>query len=463
MTCACACDLLVAGAGPAGYEAAATAARCGMSVVLVERDKLGGTCLNWGCIPTKLFLGATAAIDELESQQRLKLAEGRVHINLPGLQTRKERLLEGSRKAIATMQEKAGVKIVQGELSRIEGRTAILRTQEGQTASVAFKKCILATGSRPAGYPGLSRDGRAVLDSNDIMGLAEAPESLIVVGAGAIGLELAQFFQRLGTRITLIEGAPRIAPAEDPDVSKVMTQALKRKGFIIRAGAKVANLATVDGKAKLTLDTGEDIIADKALVAVGRFPNSGIEGIEEAGVSFLGANPASRWVSVDDRLMACEDIYAVGDVNGLTLLAHAASHQAVYAARHACGLIDAPYAPGPIPGCIYGAPETARVGQMAATLKNMGLSPAVSEAQIVANPIAQAYAATAGFIRVVWLEGQVAGITAIGRGVAEMATLFTVIVSQGWTRNQAKDLIFPHPTLDEALQAALLAPQKSVE
>ncbi len=462
MTCECACDLLVAGAGPAGYEAAATAARCGMNVVLAERDKLGGTCLNWGCIPTKLFLGATAAIDELEAQERLKLAEGRVRINLPGLQTRKERLLEGSRKAIASMQEKAGVAVIKGEIIRIEGKTAVLRAESGETR-VSFKKCILATGSRPAGYPGLSRDGQAVLDSNDIMTLSEAPESLMVVGAGAIGLELAQFFQRLGTRITLLEGAPRIAPAEDPDVSKVMRQALKRKGFIIREGVKVAQLVTVDGKAKLTLDTGEDILADKALVAVGRFPNSAIDGLEESGVSFLGKTTSSRWIGVDDKLRASDDIYAVGDVNGLTLLAHAASHQAVYAARHAAGLVDAPYVSGPIPGCIYGAPETVRVGQMAATLKNMGHAPAISEAQLVANPIAQAYAATAGFIRVVWLDGQVAGITAIGRGVAEMATLFTVIVSQGWTRNQAKDVIFPHPTLDEALQAALLAPQKSVE
>jgi len=462
MTLENSCDLLIVGAGPAGYEAAATGARCGLKTVLLERDRLGGTCLNWGCIPTKLFLGATAAIEELESQERLKLAEGRIRINLPGLQQRKERLLEGSRKAIASMQTKAGVKVVKGELVRIEDHAAVIRAAEG-SARLGYKKLILATGSRPAAYPGLARDGAAVLDSNDILGLTEAPESLIVVGAGAIGLELAQFFHRLGTRITLLEGAPRIAPAEEPDVSKVMAQALKRKGFIIRAGVKVAELATVDGQAKLTMDTGEDILAEKALVAVGRFPNSNIEGLEEAGVSFIGKTPASQWIGVDECLRAADDVYAVGDVNGQTLLAHAASHQAVYAARHAAGLIDAPYASGPVPGCIYGSPETVRVGQMAGTLKNMGLSPAVSEAQLVANPIAQAYAATAGFIRVVWNEGQVAGITAVGRGVAEMATLFTVLVSQGWTRNQVKDVIFPHPALDEALHAALLAPQKAVE
>lgn len=462
MTLENSCDLLVVGAGPAGYEAAATGARCGLKTVLLERDRLGGTCLNWGCIPTKLFLGATAAVEELESQERLKLAEGRIRINLPGLQQRKERLLEGSRKAIAAMQAKAGVKVVKGELVRIENHVAVIKNAEN-AARLGYKKLILATGSRPAAYPGLSRDGAAVLDSNDILGLTEAPESLIVVGAGAIGLELAQFFQRLGTRITLLEGAPRIAPAEEPDVSKVMAQALKRKGFIIRAGVKVALLATVDGQAKLTMDTGEDILAEKALVAVGRFPNSNIEGLEQTGVAFLGKTPASQWIGVDECLRAADDIYAVGDVNGHTLLAHAASHQAVYAARHAAGLIDAPYASGPVPGCIYGAPETVRVGQMAGTLKNMGLSPAVSEAQLVANPIAQAYAATAGFIRIIWNEGQVVGITAIGRGVAEMATLFTVLVSQGWTRNQVKDIIFPHPALDEALHAALLAPQKAVE
>ena len=461
MTSSPTCGLLVAGGGPAGHTAAATAARLGMDVVLVEREYLGGTCLNRGCIPTKLFLGATAAVEELDGQRRLKIADGRVRVDLPALQLRKERLLAGGRKAVAELLKSAGVVILPGDLRELAPGKAVAATPDGPR-TLAFEKCILATGSRPASFPALSPDGRAVLDSNGALALDKAPESLIVIGAGAVGLELADFFHRLGTRITLLDGAARVAPAEEPDVSTAMARALKRKGWVIRTGVKVAKLETVDGRAELRLDTGEDIQAEKALVAVGRFPNSNISGLADLGVSLLGDSPASAWISVDDSLTAAPNIYAVGDVNGQTLLAHAASHQAVYAARHAAGLETEPYESGPVPSCIYGSPEVIRVGDMARTLKNTGRDAAVSESPFAANPIAQAHAAVVGFVRVVWSEDRVAGITAIGCGATGLATLATVAVQQGWRREDAERIIFPHPTPDETLRAALLGERKEV-
>ncbi|QLA15865.1 dihydrolipoyl dehydrogenase family protein [Desulfolutivibrio sulfoxidireducens] len=456
MTSAEPADLFVVGGGPAGTEAALAGAGLGLETVLVEGDQLGGTCLNRGCIPTKLFLGATQAKDELAAQVRLKLAEGTIHVSLSALQTRKERLVSGIRAALSASLAKAGVRVVAGRLAAISPGQARVETPDGPL-DVPFKKCILATGSRPAVYPAMAPDNRAILDSTGVLALAEVPESLIIVGAGAIGLEFADIFHRLGSRIILLEGADRIAPAEEPDVGRVLSQALTRKGCVVRAGVRVKSLRTVDDHAVLTLDTGEDIHAAKALVAVGRFPNSDIPGLGECGVRFLGHSQNRAWIDVSEHLLAAPDIYAVGDVNGRTLLAHAASHQALYAARHAAGKTDAPYDPGAVPGCIYGSPETLRVGRMPRELTAQGLSPEISEAQLAANPMAQAHAASLGFVRVVWLEGRVAGVTAVGHGVAAMGTLATVIVNQAWTREDAEKTIFPHPGLDESLRAALLA------
>ncbi|NMC50501.1 MAG: FAD-dependent oxidoreductase [Desulfovibrio sp.] len=456
MTSAEPADLLIAGGGPAGTEAALAAAGLGLKTVLVEGDQLGGTCLNRGCIPTKLFLGATQATDELAAQSRLKLAEGQIRISLAALQTRKDRLVSGIRSALNASLAKAGVRVIAGRLGAMAPGLAHVETPDGPLA-VPFAKCILATGSRPAVYPTMAPDGRAVLDSTGILALTEVPESLIIVGAGAIGLEFSDIFHRLGARIILLEGADRIAPAEEPDVGKVLSQALTRKGCVLRAGVRVKSLGTVDEHAVLTLDTGEDIHAEKALVAVGRFPNSDIPGLADCGVRFLGDGPNRAWIDVDDHLLAAPGIYAVGDVNGRTLLAHAASHQAAYAARHAAGKTASPYDPGAIPGCIYGSPETVRVGRMPRELTALGLTPEISEAQLAANPMAQAHAASLGFVRVVWLEGRVAGITAVGHGVASMGTLATVIVNQAWDRDMAEHTVFPHPGLDESLRAALLA------
>ncbi|MDQ7832520.1 MAG: FAD-dependent oxidoreductase [Desulfovibrionaceae bacterium] len=459
MTSADPADLLIIGGGPAGTDAALAAAALGLQTVLVEAAELGGTCLNRGCIPTKVLLGATDATDELAAQSRLKLAEGRITYSLAALQTRKDRLISGTRTALAQALAKAGVRLETGRVTRLSPGSARIDTPNGPH-SVPFCLCILATGSRPAVYPSMAPDGRAVLDSTALLGLTQVPESLIIVGAGAIGLEFADIFHRLGARVILLEGAERIAPAEDPDVSKVLTQTLSRKGCVVRAGVRVANLATVDGHAVLTLDTGEDIHAEKALVAVGRFPNSDIPGLADLGVRFLGDGQSRAWIDVNDHLLAAPGIYAVGDVNGRTLLAHAAAHQACYAVRHAAGKTAEAYAPGAIPGCIYGNPETLRVGRLSRELSTLGLEPEVSEVQLAANPMAQAHAATAGFVRVVWLDGRVAGVTAVGRGVAAMGTLATLMVNQGFTRDDAEKTIFPHPGLDESLRAALLAGRK---
>lgn len=446
--------LVVAGAGPGGYEAALAGAAAGLNVTLVERGKLGGTCLNWGCVPTKHLLCTTLAVEALAAQSRQKLATGAVFPDLAAIQAKKRKLLAATQSAMAANLAKAGVRLVTGNLAGVTPGMAKVAAG-GKQEDIPFDALILALGSRAASFPGVKPDGQAVLGVAPVLDFDRAPESLVIVGAGAIGIEISEIYHRLGTRITLVDAAPRLAPAEDPDVSKVVAQVMRRKGIDARPGVRVESLVTEDGKARLTLAGGEVVVAEKALVAIGRFAPTPVPGLAALGASFASDSPARAWIATDETLRTAPGIYAVGDCNGRLLLAHAASSQGAYAARHAAGLETGPYAPGPIPGCYYGVPEIMRVGDIAAP------GDTVSEAAFVANPIAQAHADTAGFVRITWKDGHVAGITAVGHGASTMGSLATVIVAEGWTRARAEALVFPHPGLDETLRAALLGELKT--
>jgi len=446
--------LVVIGAGPGGYEAALAGVAQGLDVTLVERGKLGGTCLNWGCVPTKHLLGATAAVHAMECQARHKILSGEIKPDLVAIQQKKKRLIEGTQTAMVANLERLGARLVLGNLTGVSPGVAHV-TVHGTVEDLPFDALILALGSRAAAFPSVKPDGKAVLGVGPVLDFTEAPESLILVGAGAIGLEISEVYCRLGSKITLVDAAPRLAPIEDPDVAKVVAQVMRKKGIDARAGVKVESLVTEDGKAKLTIAGGEVVWAAKALVAIGRFAPNPVPGLAELGATFGTPAPNKAFILTNEFLQTAPNVYAVGDCNGRVLLSHAAASQGVYAARHAAGAVTGPYAPGPVPGCYYGEPEIMRVGKVSAP------GDTISEAQFVANPIAQAYSDTAGFARVTWQDGKVVGITAVGHGSSGLGTLATVIVSQGWTREQADNLMFPHPTVEEVLRAALLGEMKT--
>ncbi len=445
-------DLAVIGAGPGGFEAALAGAGLGLKTILIEKGSLGGTCLNTGCIPTKLFLGASAAVHELEAQARLKIASGRMDIDLPSLQKRKQAMLSGLRKAMQARLAGAGVKIVNGA-ARLESETRLVAESKTGPSEISFKSLILATGSRPAVIPGLVPDQRTVLDSDGLLDLDQAPASLAVLGAGAVGLEMARFFSALGTRIILVEACERIAPAEDPEVGEALLKIFKREGWTVHAGKKAASLDVHEGQARLLLETGEEILAQKALTAFGRSPNTENLGLENARLTL----DKKGFIKTDANLCAQGQIFAIGDVNGLAMLAHAASDQARFAVRFIAGQEKGPYSPAPIPWCMYGSPETLRVGEMQNDLKASGLPVQISKSLLAANPIAQAHAAPNGFVKAIWCEGKLKGITAVGFGVTHLSTQASIMVQQAWTKDNAQQLIFAHPTLDEALKDALLA------
>jgi dihydrolipoamide dehydrogenase len=445
-------DLVVIGAGPGGFDVAVESAGFGKKVALVEKKFLGGTCLNRGCIPTKLWLGATSAIEELHNQSKMKVASGEVNVDFTALQARLQKHLSGTRKAMGMQLKKAGVDLYEG-FGKLADEGKVSVATEGGEEILEYKNLVIATGSKPIFFPGLEPDGDAVLDSDMFLTQEDMPESLIVVGAGFIGLEMAQVAHRMGAKVTVIDAMDRVAPLEDPEVSKALRSVFKRWKWNVLLEKRVAGVKTVDGKGVLTLDDREKIEADKILVAVGRGPVTNGLGLEEAGIE-LEFNK----IVVDENLMAAPNIYAIGDANGHIQLAHAASHQAHYVATRIAGKSDAPYKTGPVPSVLYGAPEVMRVGQMEheAFLTDYETTE-TSKAQLAANPMAQAHAATQGFVKVIWTGGKVVGVTAVGHDVSRLVLGATLIVQQGWTEDDVHKTIFAHPSLDESLLMALKA------
>ena len=442
-------ELVVIGAGPGGYAASLKGAKNGLKTALIEADLLGGTCLNRGCIPTKLFLGATEPIAGLKAQQRLRLASGEIKIDLKKLQQRKKSLISATHRAMTANLKKLGVDLISGQARLLNSST--LEVSGADKQKIEFDHLIIATGSKNATLPGLIPDHQNILDSNDILDLESVPEKLAIIGAGAIGIELGQFFSRLGSQIVLIEAKNRVVPAEDPDISKELEKVLKREKWTIKTNTLVQKLESNQNSVTLHL-RDEKFEVDKCLVAIGRSPNIENLGLDNANIKTYGMG----WIKTNDYLQAAPHIYAIGDVNGQTLLAHAASDQGEYCIDHILGQNKNPYPQNPIPSCIYGSFEIIRTGLTAAQLEAQGKEFSVTKTSLIANPIAQAHGAGYGFIKVLWSEGRVAGITAIGYNVSHLVTLAQVIVDQAWSRDEVEKHVFAHPTLDESLKEALL-------
>jgi dihydrolipoamide dehydrogenase len=371
---------------------------------------------------------------------------------MPALKKRKSAFVSATRKAMDINLEKHGVTLLRGAAELLDGRS--LRVTGQTMGEFTFATLIVATGSTANWFPGMEPDHDRILDSTDLLELDETPGSLAVIGAGAIGLEMADFWNRLGTRIHLVEAAPSIAPAEDEEIARTLHGMLKRKKWDIVTGRRVAGIENTGDGVVTRLEDGTEIRSDRALVAVGRRPNTAGAGLERAGANLIGAG----WIETDECLMATPNIYAIGDVNGRTLLAHAAEHQARYAVLHALGETAAPYVPGPMPGCIYGSIEVMRAGATAAELEKAGKPVAVSRANLGANPISQAHGQAQGLVKAVWSEGVLQGVSAVGYGASHLVTLAEIMVRDAWTRETVHRHIFAHPTLDEALRDALAAP-----
>lgn len=446
-------DLVVLGAGPGGTRAAFRAAAAGLKTALVEPAFLGGTCVNVGCIPTKYLLGGTASLPLAAIQKKYKVAKGDMDFDLASLQTRKDRFIKGTRQALEKQLVQAGITLFKGKGS-FTGPQSLVANGECGNVEMDFDKCVVAVGSAPGSFPGLKPDGGAVKSSAGALALQNPPESLIIAGAGVIGIELGELYHRLGTKIILAEAAPRVLPGEDPEVSEAVHAHFKREGWNIHVNRRIASLTTEDDRAVLRFEDREEFRAEVALIAVGRKPVTAGIAPEAAALTLHERG----WLQTDEYLRCGEHVYAVGDTNGRTLLAHAADHQARYVVEHITGKAAAPYTPPAMPACVYGSVEVMRVGPTVAELLKTGKTISESKAAFSENAIAQSYGTPQGFVRMLWADDVLQAVSAVGHGASHLVTAAAMLVAQGIQKNTPLPVIFAHPTLDEVLESAIVAP-----
>ena len=439
-------DLIVLGGGPAGYPAAVRAAQLGARVCLVEQGRLGGVCLNWGCIPTKA-LHAAAHLLESAASASGSIAAGEMTLEPSGL-------LEHKRRVIASLA--GGIeKILKGrkvDLIRGRGRLGGDRTVEVEGhGTLRAGAVIVATGSSEAELPAAKFDGKRVLGSTDLLDLGRVPASMLVVGGGVIGCEFASIFNAFGTEVTIVEMLPTLVATEDLHVVRFLQAALKKKGIALHLGVKVEALQARSDGVTATLAGGTTVDAEIALVSIGRRPNTEDIGLEKAGVE-----TDRGWITVDERMRtSAEGISAAGDVVGGWLLAHVATREGVTAAENALGSggqID--YAA--VPSTIYTLPEISRVGLTEQEAREKGFEIKTGRMPFAANGKAKGLREEGGFVK--WVAekkgGRLLGLHVIGPQATELIAA-GILAVQG--RMRAADFaaaIFPHPTLCEALLEA---------
>lgn len=446
-------QLVILGAGPGGYVAALRAAQLGLEVTLVEREAApGGTCLHRGCIPTKFLLEAAHALEEYRRllQEGILYSEGCV-LDCAQLQKKKRELVRRLSLGIEGLLKKGRVRFVRGE-----GRLSSAHTLRVGEEEIPFTNLILATGSWAA-LPAPFRPSAKIWTSDEALERAEpAPAKLIVVGSGAVGVELASYFGSLGSEITLIEQAPRLLPGEDEEISAAMERILKKRGWHLEVGQKVSGLEETEIGVEVSLEGREEkLSANAVLMAVGRKPNLENLGLEEVGVALT---PQGR-IEVDPwGRTSCPHIYAIGDIVPGPQLAHLASAEGIAAVEHLAGLEPAPAGQHPCPAATYSFPPVASVGLTETQAREKGYELKVGRFPLAALGRAQLAGAGEGLAKIVAQAdtGQILGVHLLGAGACELIGEAAVAVSCRLTLKDLVESIHPHPSYCEALWESAL-------
>lgn len=446
----------VIGGGPAGYVAAITAAQQGSKVTLIERNKLGGTCLNEGCMPTKSLLESATRFEQIKNayQFGISVKEGAAEIDWPQVQRYKNSITEKLVQGIQFLMKKNKIQVVAGEASFLNSQLIQVQTADG-VELVKSDKVIIATGSESAGLPNLTFDNW-VIDSRQAMTLPEIPPSLLIIGGGVIGCEFASIYSRMGTEVTIVEMENQLLPGEDPDVASVLERSLKKSGVSIYCGAKVSHIVKVSGKAVLETKKGLiELEPAKVLVAIGRKPRVAGLNLETIGIDF----DARKGIHVDDYMQTnIPGIFACGDVIGGIQLAHIGFHEGRTAARNACGMGETINYHA-VPRCIYTSPEIAGVGLNEKQAKEKYGDIMIGQCSFAANGKALISGEAIGKVKVI-VEPQfneIVGMTIVGPLATELIGQGTAMLYSEMTADSMEHFIAAHPTLSEAIHEALLS------
>jgi dihydrolipoamide dehydrogenase len=452
-------DLIIIGSGPGGYVAAIRASQLKMKVAVVEKDEVGGICLNWGCIPTKSLLKSSQIIDYMNhaSDYGIRI-EGEVKPDFKAIIARSRSVAEGMSKGVQFLFRKNNIDLISGFGSVIKNDTVEVKDREGQIKKYTAKNIIFATGARSKELPDLPQDGKKIIGYREAMNLDKQPDSMVVVGSGAIGSEFACFYQTLGTNVTLVEFLPRIVPNEDEEVSKQLERSFKKLKMKILTDSTVESADTTGDKCRVKIKTPkgyEEIEADIVFSAVGVTPN--IEGI---GLESAGVKTEKGKIAVDEYYQTSTNgVYAIGDIVHGPALAHVASAEGIICVEKIAGLDPEPLDYKNIPACTYTNPEIASCGFTETAAREAGYDIKVGKFPFTASGKASASGSRDGFVKLIFdsAYGELLGAHMIGANVTEMISEIIVARKLETTAHEIMKAVHPHPTMSEAIMEAAAA------
>jgi len=451
-------DLIVLGSGPGGYVAAIRASQLGMKVAIVEREALGGICLNWGCIPTKALLKSAQVFEYLNHAKDYGINATDFSADFGGMVKRSRDVANGMSRGVQFLMKKNKIDVVMGTGKLLKGNKLQVAGADGKKQELEAKHIIVATGGRSRELPNLKQDGKKIIGYREAMNLATQPKSMVVVGAGAIGVEFAYFYHSIGTKVTVVEYAPNIVPVEDIDVSKELEKVYKKKGLNILTNASVEKVDTRGAGCVVTIkgaNGNSTIECDVVLSAVGVATN--VEGI---GLEDVGVKVDKGRVIVDDFYNTnVKGVYAIGDIVKGPALAHVASAEGIICVEKIAGKNPEPLDYNNIPGCTYCVPEIASVGFTEKAATDAGHQIKVGKFPFSASGKASAAGAKEGFVKLIFDSkyGELLGAHMIGYNVTEMIAEIVVARKLETTGHEMIKAVHPHPTMSEAIMEAAAA------
>ncbi len=444
-------DLIVIGAGSGGYVAAIRAAQLGAEVAVIERDKLGGTCLNRGCIPTKTLIASSNLLNSIKNSAEFGIEVNGVEVDLPKIIERKNKVVKQLVDGIGFLFKKNKIDLIEGEAT-LTGQGQVKVSGEGETEELKADNLIIATGSKPLVFPSFNYDGEKVITSKEALDLKEIPESMLIVGAGVIGCEFAGIFSSLGTEITMVDVMPQILPTEEKGTAKRMERSLKKQGIKIMTDTRIEKIEQGDDGITAHLDNGDTHQAEKALISIGRQFVSDNLGLEKLGIE----QDEKGAVIVNERMeTSVPGIYAVGDITNKVLLAHVASTQGMVAAENIMGK-DRTMDYNSVPSVVFTDPELASVGMDARTAKKAGYKAAKGRFSYRASGKALAMGEEEGMITLVVDKesDRILGGQIMGAHASDLIAEITLAVKNGLTSKEVAETIHAHPTLAETVMEA---------
>lgn len=455
------CKLAIVGGGPGGYVAAIRASQLGLEPILIEKSKIGGVCLNWGCIPTKALLKSAEVFHLCNRLGEFGIEAGASTFDMHAAVMRSRSISEQVTKGVEYLLKQNKVRVLHGRAHVVgPNELAVLDPGDDPVCAVQADNIILATGARPRSIPGIAIDGSRVISSTEAMALDGVPESMVIVGAGAVGVEFAYFFNAVGCRVTLAEMLPSILPGEDAEISKLLTRFLKKQGIEIATSAHVTSVEAGEDRLRVTLKTKKgamDVEAPKVLMAVGVRPNTDGLGLEDIGLEL----DKGGFIKVDHYMRtSAESIYAIGDVAGPPLLAHVASAEGVIAVERVAGLSPKPLRLELMPRCVYCQPQVASVGlseeKAAEWAEDSDTGIRIGRFPFRASGKSAAVGERDGIVKIISEEktGKILGAAIVGSEATELIAEIGLGIRLNATCQQVLGTVHAHPTLSESVMEA---------